>query len=716
MTSPLDHVLSKLHGVKRSGSGWTALCPAHDDHRQSLGVDVGDDGRILLKCYAGCETSDILQALGLDWPDLFADDPRRAGNGSRRLGRIVKTYDYHDADGRLVLQVVRFDPKDFRQRRPDGAGGWIWNLNGVERVLYRLPELLAADLTQFVFLVEGEKDADRLIEAGLVATTNPQGAGKWRDSYSETLRGRRVVILPDNDDAGLNHARSVAASLHGVAASVRVLQLPDLAEKEDVSNWLDAGGTAYELLSLANEAEKWEPESDTEPRAPLLQEGADDEGNAQCVYALYGDRFAFCDAYGWLYYTGKFWDRQDAEARLERAIVETLKQRRTAAVMAERENIVKAAKPSAYRVRAAKFLFRSLVTIRVSEFDSSPDLLNCQNGVLDLRTGKLEPHEPAQRFTYCIPVEYDPKADWSEWERFLLQVTDHSTDVVEWMQQAVGYSLTGHTREEILFYIHGPTRSGKGTFTETILALLGRPLSAEADFNTFTARRDSDSQNFDLAPLKPARFITASESNKYQSLNAGKVKLLTGGNEIRCAFKHKDHFQYRPQYKIWLTSNFPVNADVDDDAVWIRLRVIEFPNSWAGREDKTLKQRMKSKRNLRGVLAWAVEGARKWYASEHGLETPEDVTLSTQRTRDELDYVKMFIDECCESDPGNMELFVSNSSLYAAYEQWCDENGITPKKKRSLTMSLKKRGFENGREYVDGAQKRGVYGLSLNAV
>ncbi len=168
--------------------------------------------------------------------------------------RIVATYDYRDPTGRVVFQVVRQHPKAFGQRRPDGTGGYIWNLKGVTPVPYRLPELLEADPSRPVLIPEGEKDVDRLRGLGFVATCNPGGAGKWRPSYSKVLAGRRVAVLPDNDEAGEEHAAQVVASLRGVAASAVVLRLPDLGPKGDVSDWLDAGGTKEDLERLVSEA------------------------------------------------------------------------------------------------------------------------------------------------------------------------------------------------------------------------------------------------------------------------------------------------------------------------------------------------------------------------------------------------------------------------------------------------------------------------------
>jgi len=153
---------------------------------------------------------------------------------------MVAEYDYTDENGDLLYQVVRYEPKGFRQRRPDGrGGGWTYSLGDVRRVPYRLPELIeAASLGKTVYIAEGEKGCNSLIERELSATCNPGGAGKWNDSYSEVLRGADVVILPDNDDPGRKHAEQVARSLHGIAARVRVLELPGLPEKGDVFDWV----------------------------------------------------------------------------------------------------------------------------------------------------------------------------------------------------------------------------------------------------------------------------------------------------------------------------------------------------------------------------------------------------------------------------------------------------------------------------------------------
>ncbi|HEX8073221.1 MAG TPA: AAA family ATPase [Pyrinomonadaceae bacterium] len=251
-------ILHQLQSVKRAGGGWTARCPAHDDRHNSLSVSDGDKG-LLLYCHAGCTYEAIKGALGVEHANGH-------GHGERQ---VVATYDYLDAGGALLYQALRYEPKGFSQRKPDGAGGWVYKLNGVRRVLYRLPELLEADPAITVFVCEGEKDCDRLVELGLLATTNAGGAGKWRDEYSETLRGRNVVILPDNDKAGHDHAEKVARAIRGIAASVKIIELPALPEKGDVSDWLNGGGTAAQLFQLVEAAPEARAEASDKEAAPL---------------------------------------------------------------------------------------------------------------------------------------------------------------------------------------------------------------------------------------------------------------------------------------------------------------------------------------------------------------------------------------------------------------------------------------------------------------
>ncbi|MGH2782032.1 MAG: toprim domain-containing protein, partial [Thermoleophilaceae bacterium] len=241
--SPLELVLERIEGVRRSGAGFSARCPAHEDRHASLSVSEGEDGRALIRCHAGCTAEDVCAALGLDVAELFPREERTNGRA------IVARYQYVDEEGGLLFEAVRFSPKDFRQRRPDGHGGWTWKLSDTRRVLYRLPELVAAvERGETVYVVEGEKDVQALERVGLVATCNPMGAGKWRPEYAETLRGAaRVVVIPDADEPGRRHAAEVASSVATAGVDVRVVDLaPESSDGFDPADYLQAATTDAE--------------------------------------------------------------------------------------------------------------------------------------------------------------------------------------------------------------------------------------------------------------------------------------------------------------------------------------------------------------------------------------------------------------------------------------------------------------------------------------
>lgn len=265
---PIDIVLGRLQGVTECGSGWSALCPSHDDNKPSLSVNKNEDGAVLLYCHKGCDTKDVLARIDLDWPDLF---PRSA--------RVVAVYDYRDEQGVLLQQVLRYKPKGFSQRQPDGKGGWIPTVNGVRRVLYRLPELKGRTT---VYIAEGEKDADRLWEQGIPATCNPGGAGKWKDEYTKQLKwagASRVVVFPDHDVQGEDHARDVARSCLRAGFEVKIVRLwhesPSEKHGEDISDWLDENtldeNTKEELTQAIKSAPLAQPADFAEPEPPPQQ-------------------------------------------------------------------------------------------------------------------------------------------------------------------------------------------------------------------------------------------------------------------------------------------------------------------------------------------------------------------------------------------------------------------------------------------------------------
>ena len=215
------------------------------------------------------------RAAALDWLQRELDLEIESLRKPNLIDRIVCTYDYRDESGTLIYQVVRLrDPKEFRQRRPDNKGGWDWKIKGLRQVPFGLPELLAAPPETLVFIPEGEKDCLNARERGLLATCNAGGAGKWRPEFAPYFAGRDVVVLADNDAAGREHARQVAANLMPVARSARILELPGVPLKGDLSDWFEAGGTAEQLLQLAAAAPEYDPQTaPPRPSAPASAEG-----------------------------------------------------------------------------------------------------------------------------------------------------------------------------------------------------------------------------------------------------------------------------------------------------------------------------------------------------------------------------------------------------------------------------------------------------------
>lgn len=229
---------------RSSAGGLQARCSAHEDRAPSLSVNRrSDDAGVVLHCHAGCSPEAVVEALGLTMPDLF-DRPRE--RSSAGADDTQRSYRYVDEQGALLFEVVRKPGKQFRQRRPDGAGGWVWSLGETRRVPYRLPQLLEAVAAgQVVYVAEGEKDVDRLVRQGVAATCNPGGAGKWRDEYAQHFAGAAVVIVADRDEPGRVHAGQVRASLQGTAAAVSVVEA---AQGKDASDHLDAGLALEQLV------------------------------------------------------------------------------------------------------------------------------------------------------------------------------------------------------------------------------------------------------------------------------------------------------------------------------------------------------------------------------------------------------------------------------------------------------------------------------------
>ncbi len=250
----IDDFLSRFNRPKKSGKQHMVKCPAHDDRRASLSVSTGDDGKIILKCFANCTIKEITAAMGLREADLFTGNGKEKPKPESRVLTTVCRYDYVDADGKLIYQVTRKSNKSFTQRQPDGKDGWLFHIQGVTPLPYHLPQLLAGIAAKkTVFVVEGEKDVETCESLGLVATCNSGGAGKWTIDHTKYCKDAKVVILPDNDKAGKKHAHDIAEALINIAQSVRIVNLPGLPIKGDISDWVKLGHTTAELIECVKQ-------------------------------------------------------------------------------------------------------------------------------------------------------------------------------------------------------------------------------------------------------------------------------------------------------------------------------------------------------------------------------------------------------------------------------------------------------------------------------
>lgn len=771
---PLNEIIkafeNKGQSVEQKGIYHITNCPGpnhrNGDSNPSLNFwEVEDDeGRktVAFNCFSGhCSRVDIIKALDLslsaipgapmrnyasrpiltladlerhtliDWRILFnlgVEDGivtyhRSDGSSYKERGVIIP---YHNTDGtRYERSKIRLSLEKSLDKK---AQRFKWTEGDEPPILYGLQFLSKAEDAGYVVIEEGESDWWTLHAYGIPALGVP-GADAVRKTLDASILKnipRVYVIQEKTDQAGQNFPYDVKKQLLSTGYTGEVLRVPlrTLTGAKDPNDLhkrhFDRDHVKESMLFIKAELERalqqakaMDSDTGKTEQVNLCDFDADDAGNGDAMLYLFGKQFLYCGTWGWLVYNGTHWEVDSEGAEVKKRSVDTLRQRRHSAVDADKEAIVKVTKADDRRVNGCLNRFKTLVNIKIDAFDNDPDVLNCKNGVVDLRTGIITQHSHEQRYTYCLPVPYE-KADCPEWFEYLDNVVGGGQEVIDYLQKAAGYSLTGHISEENLFYLHGPTRSGKGTFAEIFLALLPNPLATMVDFNSFTAKREGDVSNFDLAPLKPARLIFASESNRSQSLNPAKIKQLTGGDPVRASHKHKDFFSFRPQFKIWMLSNWPVNGDPEDDALWGRVRVIEFPNSFLGKEDKSKKARLKSIENLKGVLYWAVQGAIAWYQTgATGLIAPEAVMNVTQRHRDELDYIKQWLDDCGEKDP---TAWTRNEIVTASYLKWCKDNNVAyPKGPKSFALSLQAQGYTTGvQKKVAGKNKKGVQGLIIS--
>ena len=346
------------------------------------------------------------------------------------------------------------------------------------------------------------------------------------------------------------------------------------------------------------------------------------------------------------------------------------------------------------RIRAMVTLAQSESGIPVlpQELDKDPWLLNVRNGTLDLRSGTLRPPQRSDMITRVIDVEYYPDAQCPTWLQFLNKVMDGNEGLITFLQQAVGYSLTGDTREQCLFFLHGKGANGKSTFIEAVTGLLG-PYSKHTRPETFMAKK-SDGVPNDLAELEAVRLVAAVELEEGRRLAEVLTKQVSGGDTLKARYLFQEFFEFKPQFKLWLCGNHKPRIQGTDHAIWRRIRLIPWVVTIPDNEqDKTLPSRLKAEQP--GILAWGVRGCMDW--RRNGLSTPNEVMAATADYRKEMDVLGDFFEN---SVIVGGDESVTVKDLYEAYKKFCDDNGENIKErlgKKKFNERVADRGFDQYR-------------------
>lgn len=446
------------------------------------------------------------------------------------------------------------------------------------------------------------------------------------------------------------------------------------------------------ILSMDDSSEKMDEISNLVDSTNLRSIPYDQEGHFQVFKQLYGNKLLYTRELGWFTYNNGFWDKDLADKYISEWVTDTLRQRKEQ--VKDNPACIRKCEASRGNIEAIKAIAKDRLLGKLSDFNCEPHLLNVKNGVLNLRTLELSAHDSSLKFNYKLPTNWNPNADMTEWQGFIDKAVDDPS-ASAMLKIAAGYTITGDTSAETMFYMFGPPRSGKGTFMTAVQKLLDG-LSNTVNIGTLCSSSKQDNQNFELATLSLCRYVTAAETSRDTYLDAGRIKNLTGNDPIQCAFKFKDSFRYTPIFKIWVSSNHEVNVDASDDAVWDRLRAFHFPNCHKDSPDTSLKRRLTS--NLAPVLRWCAEGAKEWFAmQELGKPMPrtERMMAYLSERKDESDYVKQFLsDKEIESGGIDATEFKVAHELYGEFKEFCGKHHIDKfMSQRNFVSDMKRRGF-----------------------
>jgi P4 family phage/plasmid primase-like protien len=436
-----------------------------------------------------------------------------------------------------------------------------------------------------------------------------------------------------------------------------------------------------------------------------------DSGNADRLLRLFeGDLRFVVEFHKWLIWDQGRWFFDEGKSiygKAEKAIKHIIGEAQAMAdEEARRKLIHHSLKSESQRsIIAMEFLarFKSGIPLNQSDLDKNPMLLGLNNGVLDLNSGLLRDDAAKESFiTKRACVDYDQNATCPDWLDFLEQTTGGDQDYVDYIQRAVGYSLTGKTNEQVLFFLYGIGANGKSTFVNIIQQLLG-DYAQQSPSSTFMAKK-TGSINNDIARLRGSRMVATTETEEGSRFDESQLKLLTGGDRVAARFLHQEHFEFQPAFKLWISGNHKPYIKGNDEGIWRRIKLLPFEHSVPkDKQDKDLP--MKLAAELSGILNWAIEGCLEWQSN--GLGSCAIVDQATSSYRSDMDVIQSWTSDCCTSVPNNVE---RASALFHSYKSWASDNCEWLMSERQFSRKLIDRGLSRGRD------SKGSYytGLKLN--
>jgi putative DNA primase/helicase len=437
-----------------------------------------------------------------------------------------------------------------------------------------------------------------------------------------------------------------------------------------------------------------------------------DLGNAERLVHEHGHDLRFAPGLGWFAWDGRRWKR-DRDGEVTRRAKRMVRSMYALAGKTEdpdeRKRLANWAQQSETksRLRAAVELAETELAVIVDpdQLDADPWLFNAANGTIDLKTGELREHRRNDLLTRISPVVYDPEARSDLWEAALERATRGKDGLAGFLQRAVGYSATGHTREDKLFFAHGPTATGKSSLLEAIKGAFGE-YATTADFETFLKRHGDAGIRNDIARLAGARFVISIEVDEGKALAEGLVKMLTGGDTVAARFLYHETFEFLPVFKLWLAANTRPKASADDGALWRRILLVPFTEVIPEAErDERIRITLRTSPEVQtAILAWAVQGCVEWQQS--GLKPPPCVLDYTNEYRAENDPLRDWLADCCELSSDD---WTSAADLRKSYEAWCEANGLKPLHPNKVAASLTTKGCKSEKR----SHERGWNGLRV---